>query len=170
MAGFAMLMAAGGTIMNIMGQRQAMATQANMNEYNARILENQAKAQRAKASMDAENRIGEANYLESRAQAAAGHSGGGAVPELQSRIYSQGLVNSGNEVVQGEVNANATTSAASLQRYAGSATRAAIPGAMIGGLLTGASQIAQIGMTSGYNPMSVATAAPAYKYASPKMA
>src|SRR5262245_59870424 len=151
MAGFAMLMTAAGTVMSMMSQRAAMKQQADMANYNAARLREQAIAQDAAASQAAEGKMTEAHYRMSEAQAQSGHSGGGAVPDIVSRIYGQGLVNSGNEVAQGRIASTATRAQAALQDYSAKATRDAIPGAMILTGVSGVGKMAQIGAVSGYS-------------------
>lgn len=118
-ASFGQVLAAGGSAISAAGSIAAGKSQAAAAEFQARQLEEQAKAERASASLEAENEAKQKKLVLSRARAVAAASGGGQDINLLGDIEEEGTYRQMLAVWGGEERAKGRRAQAAASRYEG---------------------------------------------------
>lgn len=128
-------LAAGGTILSAMGSARAGRDQQRASEFQARQLEEQGKAERAAASVEAANEARQKRLVLSRAQAVGAASGGGLDLDLMGDIEEEGTYRTLTALWSGEERAKGRRAQAAASRFEGAQYRRA-------GLLEGVKTLA----------------------------
>lgn len=98
----------GGTILSTAGTVAAANSASAVGDWEARQMEERAKAEQAAASQEAENRRKEAEFVMSRARAVGAQSGGGIDYGLLGDIEEEADYRVGMAIVEGDERAKGT--------------------------------------------------------------
>ena len=118
-ASFGQVLAAGGSAISAIGSIKAGQDQKALAEFNAKQLEAQGAAERAAASVEAENAAKEKRFLLSRARAVGAASGGGVDIGLLGDIEEEGTYRQMAAIWGGEEAAKGRKAQAAAQRFEG---------------------------------------------------
>lgn len=124
-ASFGEVLAAGGSVVSAAGQIAAGKNQSAIANYQAQQLEQQAKAERAAASLEAENEAKQKRLVQSRARAVAAASGGGQDIGLLGDIEEEGTYRQMLAIWGGEERAKGRQAQAAAARFEGKAYKRA---------------------------------------------